>query len=158
EAEEAAVMAAFEHCVGEGWVLDGVISQSQAQAAQPWRLREGITESLAPHVPYKNDVSVRVSAMPACLAETQALLSCERPPVAVVWRGHRGDGGVDISVLRPGAWAAPEFVSECEWVTEPPAGALRRHGGRRAGGRGIGLVKGPPLTSPRSEAESELMG
>ena len=52
EAEEAAALAAFEACVGEGWVLDGVISQSEAQAAQLWRLREGITESVAKYVPY----------------------------------------------------------------------------------------------------------
>ena len=65
EAQEAAAMAAFEDCMGNGWVSDGVISASDAQAAQLWRLREGITESLARYKPYKNDVSVRISAMPA---------------------------------------------------------------------------------------------
>src|SRR5690606_12515355 len=157
EAEEAAVMAAFEHCVGEGWVLDGVISQSQAQAAQLWRLREGITESLAPHVPYKNDASVRVSAMPAFLAETQALLSREYPQFDVVWFGHIGDGNLHINVLKPGAMAQPDFVSECERVTKLLAGALQRHGGSISAEHGIGLVKKPYLTSTRSEAEIELM-
>lgn len=47
EAQEAAAMAAFEACMEQGWVSDGVISQSDAQAAQLWRLREGITEALA---------------------------------------------------------------------------------------------------------------
>jgi FAD/FMN-containing dehydrogenase len=39
EAQEAAAMAAFETCMENGWVDDGVISQSDAQAAQLWRLR-----------------------------------------------------------------------------------------------------------------------
>ena len=39
----AAAMAAFEHCMEQGWVADGVIAASEAQAAQIWRLREGIT-------------------------------------------------------------------------------------------------------------------
>jgi len=157
EAEEAAVLAAFEHCVGEGWVLDGVISQSQAQAAQLWRLREGITESLAPHVPYKNDVSVRVSAMPAFLAETQALLAREYPHFDVVWFGHIGDGNLHINVLKPGDMAQPDFVSECERVTKLLAGALQRHGGSISAEHGIGLVKKPYLSSTRSEAEIGLM-
>ena len=157
EAEEAAVMAAFEHCVGEGWVLDGVISQSQAQAAQLWRLREGITESLAPYVPYKNDVSVRVSAMPAFLAETRALLAREYPQFEVVWFGHIGDGNLHINVLKPADMAQPDFVSECERVTKLLAEALQRHGGSISAEHGIGLVKKPYLTSTRSAAEIELM-
>src|SRR5690606_20392243 len=67
--DDAGLLDAFEHCAGQGWVEDGVVAQSDAQALQLWRLREGITEALAPHLPYKNDVAVRVSAMPAFLAE-----------------------------------------------------------------------------------------
>ena len=36
-------MALFEHCVEAGWVLDGVLSQSVAQARNLWRLREDIS-------------------------------------------------------------------------------------------------------------------
>lgn len=157
EAEEGAALAAFEHCVGEGWVLDGVISQSQAQAAQLWRLREGITESLAPYVPYKNDVAVRISAMPAFLAETQALLAHEYPHFEVVWFGHIGDGNLHINVLKPDGMAQPEFVAECERVTKLLAGELQRHGGSISAEHGIGLVKKPYLASTRDEAEIALM-
>ena len=157
EAGEDAALSAFEHCVGEGWVLDGVISQSQAQAAQLWRLREGITESLAPHVPYKNDVAVRISAMPAFLAETQALLAGEYPHFEVVWFGHIGDGNLHINVLKPDGMAQPAFVAECERVTTLLAGALQRHGGSISAEHGIGLVKKPYLASTRDEAEIALM-
>ncbi|MCW5581576.1 MAG: FAD-binding oxidoreductase, partial [Luteimonas sp.] len=157
EAEESAALAAFEACVGEGWVLDGVISQSEAQAAQLWRLREGITESVAKYVPYKNDVSVRISAMPAFLAEAGALLEQEYPHFDVVWFGHIGDGNLHINVLKPDGVAQPEFVADCERVTKLLAVALQRHGGSISAEHGIGLVKKPYLSSTRSEAEVALM-
>ncbi|HTA66160.1 MAG TPA: FAD-binding oxidoreductase, partial [Xanthomonadaceae bacterium] len=55
EAAQGAALAVFEQCLEAGWVSDGVLSQSEAQAAAMWKLREGITESLARHRPYKND-------------------------------------------------------------------------------------------------------
>ena len=157
EAGEAAAMAAFEHCVGEGWVLDGVVSQSQAQAAQLWRLREGITEALAPYVPYKNDVSVRISVMPAFLAEVQVLLAEGYSHFDVVWFGHIGDGNLHINVLKPADMEQPAFVAECERVTKLLAEALQRHGGSISAEHGIGLVKKPYLGSTRTEAELALL-
>jgi len=157
EAGEAAALEAFEQCVAEGWVLDGVISQSQAQAAQLWRLREGITESVARYVPYKNDVSVRISAMPAFLAETQSLLAREYPHFDVVWFGHIGDGNLHINVLKPDGMAQDAFVADCERVTKLLADALQRHGGSISAEHGIGLVKKPYLSSTRAEAEIAVM-
>lgn len=154
---EAAAMAAFEHCLEQGLVSDGVISQSDAQAAQLWRLREGITESLARWRPYKNDVSVRISAMPAFLAQTQALLGREYPQFDVVWFGHIGDGNLHINVLKPDGMDDGEFVGHCEQVTKLLAQALERHGGSISAEHGIGLVKKPYLLGTRSEAEVEVM-
>lgn len=157
EAREGAAMAAFEFCMEQGWVSDGVISQSDAQAAQLWRLREGITESLAKYRPYKNDVSVRISAMPAFLAETQALLGREYPHFEVVWFGHIGDGNLHINVLKPGDTAEAEFVGQCEHVTKLLAQVLERHDGSISAEHGIGLVKKPYLLGTRSAAEVEVM-
>lgn len=157
ENREAAALAAFEHCMELGWVLDGAISQSEAQAQQLWRLREGITESVACYVPYKNDISVRLSAMPAFLAETQALLGEAYPHFEVVWFGHIGDGNLHINVLKPEDMAQDEFVRQCEQVTKLLAAALERHGGSISAEHGIGLVKKPYLSSTRSEAEIALM-
>jgi FAD/FMN-containing dehydrogenase len=157
EAKEAAAMAAFEDCMEHGWVSDGVISQSDAQAQQLWRLREGITESLAPHVPYKNDVSVRISQMPAFLAETQKLLGQAYPQFEVVWFGHIGDGNLHINVLKPTDMAQADFVRDCEQVTKLLAQALKAHGGSISAEHGIGLVKKAYLDSTRSPAEIALM-
>jgi FAD/FMN-containing dehydrogenase len=157
EAGETAALAAFEHCMEQGWVLDGVISASEAQAQQLWRLREGITEAVARYKPYKNDVSVRISAMPAFLAETQALINGAYPQFEVVWFGHIGDGNLHINVLKPDATSDAEFLSQCEQVTKLLAEVLHRYHGSISAEHGIGLVKKAYLSSTRDEAEIALM-
>lgn len=157
EASEAEALAAFEQCMEQGLVSDGVISGSDAQAAQLWRLREDITESLARYVPYKNDVSVRLSAMPAFLAETQALLAKEYPQFEVVWFGHIGDGNLHINILKPDDVAQEAFVADCERVTKLLASTLQAHGGSISAEHGIGLVKKPYLGCTRSDAEIAAM-
>jgi len=150
-------LATFEQAVEKGWVSDGVLAQSDAQAAALWRLREGITESLAPHRPYKNDVSVKVSAVPAFLHEMQALLTHEYPQIEVVWFGHIGDGNLHINVLRPDDLDEVAFVAQCDHVTRLLATTLQSHGGSISAEHGIGLVKRAYLESTRSAAEIMLM-
>ena len=157
ERAQDVALAAFEHALEQGWVTDGVIAQSDAQAAALWRLREGITESLAPRRPYKNDVSVRISAVPAFLHEMQALLTREYPHIEVVWFGHIGDGNLHINVLRPDELAEEAFITQCEHVTKLLAATLQRHGGSISAEHGIGLVKRAYLESTRSAAEIALM-
>jgi len=150
-------LAAFEQALEQGWVVDGVIAQSEAQAAALWRLREGITESLAPRRPYKNDISVRIGAVPAFLHEMQSLLLQEYPQFEVVWFGHIGDGNLHINVLKPDDLDEPAFIAQCEHVTKLLAATLQRHGGSISAEHGIGLVKRAYLASTRSAAEIALM-
>ncbi|MGH8038048.1 MAG: FAD-binding oxidoreductase [Stenotrophomonas sp.] len=157
EAQEAAAMAAFEACLEQGWVSDGVVSQSDAQAAQLSRLREGITEAVARYKPYKNDVSVRISAMPAFMARTQALIGEAYPHFDVVWFGHIGDGNLHINVLKPDATDDAQFLQQCEHVTKLLAQVLKDFDGSISAEHGIGLVKKGYLDSTRGEAEIALM-
>ena len=157
EKTQELALATFEQAVEKGWVSDGVLAQSDAQAAALWRLREGITESLAPHRPYKNDVSVKVSAVPAFLHEMQALLTHEYPHIEVVWFGHIGDGNLHINVLRPEDLDEDAFIAQCEHVTKLLAGTLKNHGGSISAEHGIGLVKRAYLESTRDAAEILLM-
>ena len=108
-------------------------------------------------MPYKNDVSVRVAAMPAFLAEAQALLGAAYPQFEVVWFGHIGDGNLHINILKPDGMAQADFVADCERVTKVLAGALQRHGGSISAEHGIGLVKRPYLGCTRSDAEIAAM-
>ncbi len=156
-ARQQAALEVFEQCLQRGLVSDGVMSQSEAQAAALWKLRDGITESLAPHRPYKNDISVRVSAVPAFLADMQALLMREYPHFDVVWFGHIGDGNLHINVLKPEALSDADFIAQCERVTKLLAETLARHGGSISAEHGIGLVKKAYLEGTRSSTEIALM-
>ena len=157
ERAQEAALTAFEYAVEQGWISDGVIAQSDAQAAALWRLREGITESLASHKPYKNDVSVRIGALPTFLHDIQSLLAREYPHIEVVWFGHIGDGNLHINVLKPDTLSDVDFIAQCEHVTKRLAETLQKHGGSISAEHGIGLVKRAYLESTRSAAEIALM-
>ncbi|SFL15680.1 FAD-binding oxidoreductase [Rhodanobacter glycinis] len=157
EASQERALEVFGHCVEKGWVSDGVVAQSEAQAAALWRLREGITESLVPYKPYKNDVSLRIGEVPAFLRVMPARLAQEYPQLEVVWYGHIGDGNLHINVLKPADMADADFIAQCERATKLLAATLKEHGGSISAEHGIGLVKRPYLESTRSVAEIALM-
>ena len=157
EARQEAALALFEHGVAQGWIEDGVIGQSDAQAAALWRLREGITESLAPYRPYKNDISMRISAIPRFMQAMQAIFDEGYPGFDVVWFGHIGDGNLHISVLKPDDLDDAGFIARCERVTDALAATLADVGGSISAEHGIGLVKKAHLAGTRGAAEIELM-
>src|SRR5699024_8682839 len=157
EGDDTAAMEAFETAVKEGWVDDGVMAQSEAQARALWHLREGISEAIARHTPYKNDVSVTVSALPAFLADMDALFARAYPDFEVVWYGHVGDGNLHVSVLKPDTMDKEAFEQACERVTGLLCDVLERHGGSISAEHGVGLLKKPYLSRVRSEAEITLM-
>ena len=157
ERAQEAALAVFEQAVEQGLIADGVLAQSEAQAAALWRLREGITESLAAHKPYKNDISVRISAVPGFLADIQDLLAREYPHMEVVWFGHIGDGNLHINVLPPASLSEADFIAQCEHVTKLLAQTLQQHGGSISAEHGIGLVKRAYLASTRGTEEIALM-
>jgi FAD/FMN-containing dehydrogenase len=97
----ARAMTLFEHCMEQGWVLDGVVSQSVAQAESLWRLREDISETISRWTPYKNDISTVISRVPDFLGEVEQVVNSNYPEFEIVWFGHIGDGNVHLNVLKP---------------------------------------------------------
>jgi FAD/FMN-containing dehydrogenase len=157
ETQQALALEVFEECLENGWVEDGVISQSSGQAASLWRLREGITESLAPLKPYKNDISVRISVIPTFMEAMREIFDREYPQFDVVWFGHIGDGNLHINVIKPEGSSDETFIVECERVTALLSATLSRFGGSISAEHGIGLVKKKYLSGTRSEAEVAIM-
>lgn len=54
-------MEIFEHCMEQGWVLMACWAKASIKWKALWRLREDISESIAPFTPYKNDISVLIT-------------------------------------------------------------------------------------------------
>lgn len=154
---EDIALECFERCLAAAWVVDGVISQSDAQAADLWRYREGISEAITPYTPYKNDLSVVVSRVPEYLQALDRLVREKYPDFEVLWYGHIGDGNLHMNILKPGQMPLEEFEKKCAAVNTEVFELTRSHLGSISAEHGIGLLKQPYLGFSRSAAEIERM-
>lgn len=152
-----AALEVFEAVLDAGWVTDGVISQSGQQAAALWGLREGISESIAPELPYKNDLAVRVSQVPEFLAEIDTLVTANYPEFEVCWYGHIGDGNLHLNILKPAALEKSDFFERCHQLSPRIFAAVAARAGSISAEHGVGLLKQPFLDYSRSPAEQSLM-
>jgi glycolate oxidase subunit GlcD len=157
EQGEQAVLSVFETCCEQGWVTDGVISQSVQQNQDLWKYREGISESITPHTPYKNDISVRVSRVPEFLAAVESEVIVEYPDFEVVWFGHIGDGNLHLNILKPADWSTDDFKRKCEEVSQRVLGIVSDFGGSVSAEHGVGLLKRDQLGFTRGTAEIAAM-
>ena len=148
---------AFETCVSEGWVVDGVVSQSQAQAQALWQLREGISESLAPYTPYKNDLAVRIAQIPDFLADVDRYVSDAYPEFEVCWYGHIGDGNLHLNILRPESMTVAEFMEHGHNMSPKIFELVAQRNGSISAEHGVGLLKRDFLGYSRSDEEVALM-
>jgi len=150
-------MELFEHCMEQGWVLDGVISQSETQAKNLWRLREDISETIAEWTPYKNDISVVVSKVPPFLAEIDEVVTKAYPDFEIIWFGHIGDGNLHLNILKPDDLAKEEFFEKCGQVSTWVFEIVEKYQGSVSAEHGVGMTKKPYLQYTRSETEIAYM-
>ncbi|WP_336315735.1 FAD-binding oxidoreductase [Stutzerimonas stutzeri] len=154
-AEQA--LATFEHCVEQGWVLDGVMSQSEQQLQNLWKLREYISETISHWTPYKNDISVTVGKVPAFLKEIDAIVGEHYPDFEIVWFGHIGDGNLHLNILKPDAMDKDEFFGKCATVNKGVFETVQKYNGSISAEHGVGMTKRDYLEYSRSPAEIEYM-
>ena len=153
--EEAAI--AFEEALDRNWVTTGVISQSDAQAAALWSLRENISESIAADTPYKNDLSVRISEVPGFLSDVDGIVNKHYPDLDVCWYGHIGDGNLHLNILKPESLTIDEFFERCHRINPELFSLIEQRGGSISAEHGVGLLKREFLPFSRSDAEIGLM-
>lgn len=157
ERTEEQVMSLFEQCIEQGWVLDGVMSQNETQAANLWRLREDISETIAEYTPYKNDLSVTVSKVPAFLNSVNQVVQENYPDFEVIWYGHIGDGNLHLNILKPDYLDKAAFFDKCAGVNDLVFNIVAKLGGSISAEHGVGLLKKPYLHYSRSPVEIEYM-
>ena len=156
EGEDGA-LDVFEAALDAGWVTDGVVSRSDAQAASLWALREGITESIAPFAPYKNDLAVRISEVPGFLADVDRLVAEHYPDLEVCWFGHIGDGNLHLNILKPPGLELAAFHRRCHAISPQLFAAVRQRGGSVSAEHGVGLLKRDFLEFSRSGPEIDIL-
>jgi len=150
-------MAIFEHCMEQGWVADGVMSQNLTQAAELWKLREYISETISVFTPYKNDVSVLISHVPTFIEEIDHIVSSNYPDFEVCWFGHIGDGNLHLNILKPENLSKDDFFAECQIVNKYMFETVQKYSGSVSAEHGVGMTKKPYLHYSRSETEIEYL-
>ncbi|WLF83289.1 FAD-binding oxidoreductase [Moraxella sp. ZY210820] len=150
-------MEIFEHCMEQGWIVDGVMSQNLEQVHSLWRLREDISESIAPFIPYKNDISVLITHVPAFIEEIDKIVTENYPDFEICWFGHIGDGNLHLNILKPTDLSKDEFFAKCQVVNQYVFDTVKKYNGSISAEHGVGMTKKPYLDYTRSAEEIEYM-
>lgn len=154
---EDKLMQCFEHVMEQGWVVDGVMSSSDTQAAALWKLREGISEAITPWTPYKNDISVTLSKVPEFLQSVESKVLAAYPDFENIWFGHIGDGNLHLNILKPETMDIDTFKQTCHTLSDMIYAEVERFDGSISAEHGIGLLKKQFLHHSRTNAEIALM-
>lgn len=152
-----AALAISQRMIAANLAADALITREETERREIWRLRESISETIAPVEPYKNDIAVLISALPDFLVAAEREISASYPGFEVLWYGHVGDGNLHVNILRPEGMTKEEFLARCDAVTERLSALLNRFGGSVSAEHGVGLLKRRYLRHSRSAAEIELM-
>ncbi len=150
-------MAMFEQCMDNGWIVDGVMSQSLSQAAELWKLREYISETISVFTPYKNDVSVLTTYVPEFIKDIEQVVNANYPDFEICWFGHIGDGNLHLNILKPENLSKDEFFEKCQSVNDLVFQTVQKYGGSVSAEHGVGMTKKPYLNYSRSETEIEYL-
>ena len=140
---ERLLETALEH----GCVVDAVVAQTIAQSKALWHVRESISMAQAAEgLNIKHDIALPVSAIPAFVAHTDALLAQHLPGVRMVNFGHLGDGNLHYNVQCPLNSDAAVFLQAHEaQVNHCVYEAVKSFGGSISAEHGIGRLKAETL-------------
>ncbi len=157
EQREAKALETFEYCMEQGWVVDGVMSQSIEQAKTLWKLREDVSETISAYTPYKNDLSVTISKVPDFLDAVDEIVTKNYSEFEVLWYGHIGDGNLHLNILKPADMDAGEFNQKCSVVNHQVFEVTQKLEGSISAEHGVGLLKRDYLEYSRSPEEIAYM-
>ena len=155
EAKAASEVEAWVASVFEtGLATDGVLANTQTQAAQLWALREGISESLsATGLPHKNDVALPIRELESFCGSLANFFEEHYPGWEICIFGHIGDGNLHINVMQPDGLDKTIFLQRTKKVDHDIFGLVQKHQGSVSAEHGIGLLKKDYLRYVRTPTE-----
>ena len=146
--------------LADGIALDAVIASSEAQAAQIWRIRHSVSESVKREgLTVSHDTSVPLSRIPEFIAVCDQELKRRFSGALVLHVGHIGDGNVHVVVVFPRAeFPDPEaFERHARTVNAVVQDATAALQGSISAEHGIGTAHRERLPLYKSALELELM-
>ena len=121
-----------------------------------WNHRENIPIEINKHQPYKADISVRTSKIPAFIQQLEILFKIEKD-LQLIWFGHLADGNLHINILPKDKTNRKAFDESAKTALESLYRLTEKFEGAISAEHGIGLIKKAYLRHSRSPEEIELM-
>ena len=154
ECMEETLAAAIE----EGLVLDAVLAESEQQARDFWRIREGIVEGQIPEGgSIKHDVSVPVSKVAVFIDRADKAVAKAIPGCRPCAFGHAGDGNIHYNVTQPLDMDKQEYLGKWKELNHVVHEIVLDLGGSISAEHGIGQLKRDELAQVKSPVEMDLM-
>jgi FAD/FMN-containing dehydrogenase len=141
-----------------GRVLDAVIGQSEAQARNMWKIREGVAEASRAEGPgLSYDVSVAISKIPGFIDQGISAALEILPDIRPYPLGHIGDGNIHFSFMAPKAMNRETLGKYAPAITRAINDLVRDMAGSISAEHGIGIDKIDELAHYRSRVELDTM-
>ena len=141
-----------------GEVLDAALTDSEAQRAALWRLREEHSEAQKREgASVKNDVSVPVSRAPELIRRATTACEALLPGIRAVPFGHMGDGNIHMNLQQPADLPADAFLARSHDIMDAVNAVVRDLGGSFSAEHGVGRLKPYMMPSWRGGAELDAM-
>jgi FAD/FMN-containing dehydrogenase len=150
------VDAFLEQVFEGGQVLDGTRTESEAQRALLWRMRESMSEAMKEEgVIARNDVSVPIACIPELIARGDRIVAELYPEGRLMPFGHVGDGNLHFNVVLPGN--IQDFPRVRDRLQHAILDAVQELGGSISAEHGIGRLKRAQLERRKPALDIELM-
>eukprot|EP00299_Pterocystis_sp_00344_P017696 c8865_g1_i3.p1 GENE.c8865_g1_i3~~c8865_g1_i3.p1 ORF type:complete len:336 (-),score=100.09 c8865_g1_i3:18-1025(-) len=147
------LMTFIDKVMESSLVEDGLICESETQAQDIWKIREGIGLALVSKgAVYKYDVSLPHQQMYRLVEESNQRLAAHGAPAIALGFGHLGDGNLHLNI------STPKYDEKIQEILEPfvyewTAG----QGGSISAEHGIGQMKVDAVRYSKSFEARELM-
>lgn len=137
----------------KGLIVDAVVSKSQSEVDDLWRVRDGMAEAMSKQQsPVGFDISLSIGDMEVFAAEIDKRLAASCNGVRHFIGGHLGDGNLHLVVAADASDPPPR--EQIEALVYGLTGELN---GSISAEHGIGTLKRPHLHQSRNPAELALM-
>lgn len=142
----------------EGLVLDAVIAESEGQANDFWRVREGVVEGQIPEGgSIKHDISVPVSRIPEFMERAAPVVEATIPGARPCAFGHAGDGNLHYNVTQPEGMDKQAYLARWHDLNHAVHEIVVDMGGSISAEHGIGQLKVDELKHFKPALDLDLM-
>jgi FAD/FMN-containing dehydrogenase len=141
-----------------GLVADAVVAASAGQAADLWRIREGIVEGQRfEGGSIKHDVAVPVSRVAEFITRASQAVEAACPGIRVCAFGHVGDGNIHFNLTQPQGAEISSYLARWSEMNHLVHDIVAGLSGSISAEHGIGRLKVDELTHYKSALELDLM-